>query len=155
MCTRARSSVVANGFVTKSYAPRFIASIAVSTVECAVITMTSVSSLRARAMLRRSSPEPSGIIRSVSTTPYGEVAFRIASRAVANLVPKSFAPQKVVLVGVGEGGHAVLAAHALASGYGLSGKLVGVAAFAPIWTAARSFGALLSFFRARERRLRR
>ena len=30
--TSARSSVVANGFVTKSYAPRFIASMAVSSV---------------------------------------------------------------------------------------------------------------------------
>ena len=61
-------------------APRFIASIAVSSVEWAVITMTSVCALRFRATLRRSSPEPSGIRRSVRTIAKGFGAPTIASR---------------------------------------------------------------------------
>src|SRR5436190_450348 len=46
------------------------------------MTMTSLSALRSFASERMSSPEPSGIIRSVSTTPYGVGAFMIASRAL-------------------------------------------------------------------------
>ena len=67
--TSARSSAVANGLVMKSYAPRFIASIAISSVECAVMMITSVCGLRAFASVSRSRPEPSGMTRSLSTTP--------------------------------------------------------------------------------------
>ena len=55
------------GLVTKLYAPLRIASIADSTVEWAVITMTSVALLRSLADESTSSPEPSGMTRSVRT----------------------------------------------------------------------------------------
>jgi pimeloyl-ACP methyl ester carboxylesterase len=75
-----------------------------------------------------------------------------ATRAVDALTPKPKtskehpkAPEtKVVLVGLGEGGHAVLSAQAMATSYGLADSLAGVVAFAPIWVAPRTWGAALS-----------
>jgi pimeloyl-ACP methyl ester carboxylesterase len=58
-----------------------------------------------------------------------------AARSINKLRTKSV--DKVVLVGHSQGGHAVLSAQALASGYGLAGKLVGVAAMAPFWAPLR------------------
>ena len=46
--------------------------------------MTSVWLLRSRASVRMSSPEPSGIIKSVRTMPYGVGALRMASRPALN-----------------------------------------------------------------------
>lgn len=65
-----------------------------------------------------------------------------ATRAMQNLLQT---PQdKVALVGHSQGGHAVLSAQALARSYGLSGELVGVAAFAPFWAVGRTMGAIVS-----------
>lgn len=63
-----------------------------------------------------------------------------ATRAAANLLPSP--PDKVVIVGHSQGGHAALSAHSYAKAYGLTGTLVGVATFAPLensmslWAAA-------------------
>ena len=54
--------------MTKSHAPSFIASTAVSTVPKAVIRMNSVSGLTVFAARRRSRPFIDGIMRSVRTT---------------------------------------------------------------------------------------
>jgi pimeloyl-ACP methyl ester carboxylesterase len=56
-----------------------------------------------------------------------------ATRAAANLLPSP--PDKVVIVGHSQGGHAALSAQSYASNYGLKGTLVGVAVFAPLWTS--------------------
>ena len=56
-----------------------------------------------------------------------------ATRAAANLLPSP--PDKVVLVGHSQGGHAVLSAQSYVKAYGLSGTLVGIAAFAPLETS--------------------
>ena len=56
-----------------------------------------------------------------------------ATRAAANLLTSP--PDKVVLVGHSQGGHAVLSAQSYSNSYGLSGTLVGVAAYAPLWTS--------------------
>jgi pimeloyl-ACP methyl ester carboxylesterase len=56
-----------------------------------------------------------------------------ATRAAANLLVSP--PDKVVIVGHSQGGHAALSAQAFAGTYGLKGTLVGVAAFAPLWTS--------------------
>jgi alpha-beta hydrolase superfamily lysophospholipase len=64
-----------------------------------------------------------------------------ATRAIAGLAPNGVTPSKFVLVGQGQGGHAVLAAQSMAKRYGHAGTIVGVAAFAPIWTAPRTWGA--------------
>src|SRR5262249_18486381 len=50
---------------------------------------------------------------------------------------------KVVLVGHSQGGHAVLAAQALAHDpeFGIVGDLVGVAAYAPFWLSLAAYGA--------------
>jgi pimeloyl-ACP methyl ester carboxylesterase len=68
-----------------------------------------------------------------------------ATRAAAQLLPPERRPQKVVLVGHSQGGHAVLAAQALARSYGTSGELAGVAAFAPYWLSMASYAAVSSF----------
>jgi hypothetical protein len=52
--------------------------------------------------------------------------------------------EEVVLVGHSHGGHAVLSAQALASSYGLAGRLAAVVSFAPAWLPARVWGAVLS-----------
>ena len=67
-----------------------------------------------------------------------------ATRAVQTLFPTKQRPSHVVLVGLGEGGHAVLSAQAMAASYGLADSLAGVVAFAPIWVAPRTWGAALS-----------
>jgi pimeloyl-ACP methyl ester carboxylesterase len=56
-----------------------------------------------------------------------------ATRAAANVLPSP--PDKVVIVGHSQGGHAVLSAQSYSASYGLQGTLVGVAAFAPLWTS--------------------
>ena len=67
-----------------------------------------------------------------------------ATRAVKRLVPAAQAPQKVVVVGHSQGGHAALSTQALASSYGLEGSLVGAVAFAPLWLTGRTWGGVLS-----------
>lgn len=67
-----------------------------------------------------------------------------ATRAFENLVTKSGMSDKVVLVGHSQGGHAILAAQALAGSYGLVGRLSAVVPLAPSWIAARSHAAYLS-----------
>lgn len=64
------------------------------------------------------------------------------TRAVPKLTNLQF--DSVVFLGHSQGGHAVLSAQALAQSYGLAGRLVGVAAFAPFWATARTFGALVA-----------
>jgi pimeloyl-ACP methyl ester carboxylesterase len=56
-----------------------------------------------------------------------------ATRAAAQLLPS--VPDKVVIVGHSQGGHAAMAAHAYAPTYGLHGTLAGVAVMAPFWTS--------------------
>jgi pimeloyl-ACP methyl ester carboxylesterase len=56
-----------------------------------------------------------------------------ATRAAAKLLPAP--PAKVVFVGHSQGGHAVISAQSYADSYGMQGQLVGVAAFAPIWSS--------------------
>ena len=67
-----------------------------------------------------------------------------ATRAAAKLLPSTVASDKVVFVGHSQGGHAALSAEHYAKTYGLSGKLVGVATYAPYWTSLSSFGAITS-----------
>jgi pimeloyl-ACP methyl ester carboxylesterase len=68
-----------------------------------------------------------------------------ATRAAAQILPPERRPSKVVLVGHSQGGHSVLAAQSLAKDYGVSGELVGVAAFAPYWLSMASYAAVSSF----------
>ena len=56
-----------------------------------------------------------------------------ATRAAANLLASP--PDKVVIVGHSQGGHAALAAESFAKAYGIKGTLVGVATFAPLWVS--------------------
>ncbi|HEY5949807.1 MAG TPA: lipase family protein [Kofleriaceae bacterium] len=56
-----------------------------------------------------------------------------ATRAAAKLLPAP--PDKVVLVGHSQGGHAVLSAQSYANAYGMQGQLIGVAALAPFWSS--------------------
>lgn len=58
-----------------------------------------------------------------------------AARAMNNFRTK--AVDQVVLVGHSQGGHAVLAAQALASSYGMAGRLAGTAAMAAFWAPLR------------------
>jgi pimeloyl-ACP methyl ester carboxylesterase len=65
-----------------------------------------------------------------------------ATRAAAHLLPTP--PPKVVIFGHSQGGHAALSAHSFAKSYGMSGTLVGVAAYAPLWFSAYSWGGELA-----------
>ncbi|HEY2745600.1 MAG TPA: lipase family protein, partial [Polyangia bacterium] len=56
-----------------------------------------------------------------------------ATRAAANILPSP--PDKLVFVGHSQGGHAALSAQSYAKSYGMQGTLIGVAAFAPLWTS--------------------
>jgi pimeloyl-ACP methyl ester carboxylesterase len=56
-----------------------------------------------------------------------------ATRAAANLL--SPMPDKVVIVGHSQGGHAALSAQSFAKSYGMQGTLAGVAVFAPLETS--------------------
>lgn len=62
-----------------------------------------------------------------------------ATRAAAKLLPAP--PDKVVIVGHSQGGHAALSAQAYAKRYGMQGALVGVATFAPLYTSMALWGA--------------
>ncbi|HEY6036204.1 MAG TPA: lipase family protein [Kofleriaceae bacterium] len=62
-----------------------------------------------------------------------------ATRAAAKILPSP--PAKVVFVGHSQGGHAVVAAQSFAGSYGMTGDLVGVAAFAPLWVSMDLFAA--------------
>jgi pimeloyl-ACP methyl ester carboxylesterase len=62
-----------------------------------------------------------------------------ATRAAANVLPTP--PTKFALVGHSQGGHAVVAAQSYAASYGHAGTLVGVVAFAPLWTSLDLFAA--------------
>ncbi|HEX9102206.1 MAG TPA: alpha/beta fold hydrolase, partial [Polyangia bacterium] len=71
-----------------------------------------------------------------------------ATRAAANVLPMM--PDKVVIVGHSQGGHAALAAQSYAKAYGMKGTLAGVAVFAPLetsmalWAAATTSAAGLT-----------
>jgi acetyl esterase/lipase len=71
-----------------------------------------------------------------------------ATRAAANLLTTM--PDKVVIVGHSQGGHAALSAQSFAKAYGMKGTLAGVVAFAPlettmaIWAAATTGAAGLT-----------
>jgi pimeloyl-ACP methyl ester carboxylesterase len=67
-----------------------------------------------------------------------------ATRALRHVVRPQLLTDGVVLIGHSQGGHAVLASHAYAGSYGVAGTLLGVVAQAPVWFAARNFGAMLS-----------
>lgn len=56
-----------------------------------------------------------------------------ATRAAAKLLTPM--PDKVVLVGHSQGGHAALSAESYANSYGMQGTLVGIATFAPLETS--------------------
>lgn len=56
-----------------------------------------------------------------------------ATRAAANVLP--MVPDKVVIVGHSQGGHAALSAQSYARAYGMKGTLVGIATFAPLETS--------------------
>jgi pimeloyl-ACP methyl ester carboxylesterase len=78
--------------------------------------------------------------------------YTFAADEAYSLLDATFAMQKllgdarsqVVMVGHSQGGHGVLSAQAYARSYGMAGRLSGVAAFAPFWAPARTFGVLLS-----------
>lgn len=65
-----------------------------------------------------------------------------ATRAAAKLLTSP--PDKVVIVGHSQGGHAALAAQSYAGSYGVQGTLIGVAAFAPLWTSMSLWGAAVT-----------
>jgi pimeloyl-ACP methyl ester carboxylesterase len=65
-----------------------------------------------------------------------------ATRAAKQVLPASRAFDKVVFVGHSQGGHAALAAEAIANSYGYEGKLIGVATWAPFWTSMAIWGAV-------------
>jgi pimeloyl-ACP methyl ester carboxylesterase len=67
-----------------------------------------------------------------------------STRAAAKLLTSSMGFDKVVFVGHSQGGHAALSAQHYAASYGMSGKLIGVATYAPYWTTMASFGAITS-----------
>jgi pimeloyl-ACP methyl ester carboxylesterase len=67
-----------------------------------------------------------------------------ATRAMQKLLSPGQLSDKVVLVGHSQGGHAVLAAQALASQYGLSGSIAGVVPMAPVWFVGKTWGAAIS-----------
>jgi pimeloyl-ACP methyl ester carboxylesterase len=56
-----------------------------------------------------------------------------ATRAAANLL--TTVPDKVVIVGHSQGGHAALSAQTFVKAYGMHGTLAGVAVYAPLWTS--------------------
>jgi len=85
------------GLVTKSYAPSFIASTAVSTVPYAVISTTSVSGAMVLAARSRSMPPVRGIIRSVSITPTR--CLRSRSRPVVpSVAPSTVRPSRLKIL---------------------------------------------------------
>jgi pimeloyl-ACP methyl ester carboxylesterase len=71
-----------------------------------------------------------------------------ATRAAAKLLVSP--PDKVVIVGHSQGGHAALSAQSYAKSYGMTGTLAGVAVFAPletsmaIWAAGTTDAAMLT-----------
>ncbi|HVY48036.1 MAG TPA: hypothetical protein VHB21_19245, partial [Minicystis sp.] len=65
-----------------------------------------------------------------------------AARALAKLVAPDLAPKRLVFVGDGAGGHAVLAAQALARADGLEPAVAGVVATSPMWVSPRLFAAV-------------
>jgi pimeloyl-ACP methyl ester carboxylesterase len=65
-----------------------------------------------------------------------------STRAAAKLLTTP--PAKVVFVGHSQGGHAVIAAHAYAKTYGMTGELVGVATLAPFWNSMSIWAAATS-----------
>jgi pimeloyl-ACP methyl ester carboxylesterase len=67
-----------------------------------------------------------------------------ATRAMDKLLVAGSLSGEVALVGHSQGGHAVLAAQAYASSYGLAGHLAGVVAEAPLWLSPRAWGAALT-----------
>ena len=62
-----------------------------------------------------------------------------ATRAATHLLPTPYT--KVAFVGHSQGGHAVVSAQSYAASYGHDGTLIGVAAFAPLWTSLDLFAA--------------
>ncbi len=62
-----------------------------------------------------------------------------ATRAAAKILPNP--PAKVAFVGHSQGGHAVIAAQSYAESYGMTGQLIGVGAFAPMWVSMTLFAA--------------
>lgn len=64
-----------------------------------------------------------------------------ATRAMKKLAP-SVLSDDVVLAGLSQGGHTVLATLALSTSYGLAGNLKAVVAAAPLWLPQRSWGAM-------------
>ncbi|MCU1277472.1 MAG: Triacylglycerol lipase precursor [bacterium] len=64
------------------------------------------------------------------------------TRAAKQLVPSL--PSDVVFVGHSQGGHAALSAQSFAKSYGMEGKLIGVAAYAPLWLSAYAWAGIIS-----------
>jgi alpha-beta hydrolase superfamily lysophospholipase len=67
-----------------------------------------------------------------------------AIRAVHRAMPEGRRPKRVVLIGHSQGGHAVLAAQALARTEDLPAEIVGVAASAPMWFPPRLFARMIT-----------
>lgn len=65
------------------------------------------------------------------------------TRAMKKMAP-SVLSEDVVLAGLSQGGHTVLATLALSTSYGLAGNLKAVVAAAPLWLPQRSWGALFA-----------
>lgn len=67
-----------------------------------------------------------------------------ATRAMGRLLTPGTLSGKVALAGHSQGGHAVVAAQAIARSYGLEGTLEGVVGFAPLWFSNKAWaGSLL------------
>ena len=65
-----------------------------------------------------------------------------ATRAAANVLTSP--PDKVVIVGHSQGGHAALSAQSYAKAYGMKGTLVGVATMAPLYISMALWGAAVT-----------
>ncbi|MFT3925693.1 MAG: lipase family protein [Myxococcales bacterium] len=65
-----------------------------------------------------------------------------ATRAARTMLSGHYLANTTVLVGYGQGGHAVLSAQSMQQSYGVDGELNGVATFAPIWFPIRNVGSV-------------
>jgi len=67
-----------------------------------------------------------------------------STRAMGRLLKPGTLSGKVAMAGHSQGGHAIIAAQALAGSYGLEGTLAGVVGFAPLWFSNKAWaGSLL------------
>ena len=64
-----------------------------------------------------------------------------STRAAKQLLPTM--PANVVFVGHSQGGHSALSAQSFAKSYGMEGKLIAIATFAPLWLSAYAWAGIM------------